>query len=725
MTMGGMILGTAAYMSPEQARGKPVDKRTDIWAFGCVLYEMLTGKRAFEAEDVSLTLAEVMKSEPDWKALPSVPPLVEMFLRQCFRKDPRQRVSDIHDVRLALDGAFDVPAPSLPAQPIAARIDARRIMGIGAAITVVLAGAAALGSWLSPRPDPPAVTWLTAPPDQAQLAFTPNGLDIAVAPDGRRIAYINLQGAGAQLFVRSIDSLDALPIKGLNEPRNPFFSSDGEWIGFFDGATLKKVAAVGGPALTICPVSGIPRGATWYGDTIVFATSDSASGLMKVASGGGGSPEVLTKPENGDDAFPAMLPGGRRVVFASGDVAGTRGGTLVAQDTTRIEVLDLTTRERKILLQGGNSPTFAPSGHLVYGYDRTLRAVRFDPERLEIVGNPVPVAEQVNTKPAGATNYGLAANGTLVYVSGGMDSDGRVLVWVDRQGKEDVVAGVPIRGYVYPRISPNGRFIGVDIRDQTSDVWTWDIDRGALTNLTIDAALNRGVAWTHDGSRLAFSAVRDGKESLHWQKADGTGTPELIAQSGTRPRVPYSFGPDGHLLFGEPGAPPFDLYAVDTSGAGKVVPLLTASGYSEHNGEVSPNGRWLAYQSNESGRDEIYVRPYPDLHASRRQVSIDGGTRPVWSRDGRELFYLSPGPAGQMSIVSVPVQADGPFVAGQAQPLFQGSYFRGPSGRTYDVSPDGKRFLLIRDAPGSTALPVHIVFGLNWTEELKRLVPAR
>jgi len=383
--------------------------------------------------------------------------------------------------------------------------------------------------------------------------------------------------------------------------------------------------------------------------------------------------------------------------------------------------MDIATRERKVILRGGNNPRFARTGHLVYGYSRTLRAIPFDPARLEVKGESVRVVERVMTKPTGGTNFAVTDDGTLLYVEGGSQSDARILVWVDRQGKEELVAGTPTRGYVYPRISPGGNQIALDIRDQTSDIWTWDLDRRVLTKLTLDRDINRGIAWSHDGKRLAFSAVNKGQETVFWQSADGTGNPEPLTQGNGRPQVPYSFTPDGLLLFGEPGAPPFDVYAMAVKGDRKVEPLL-ASAYSEHNAEVSPNGKWVAYQSNESGRDEIYVRPFPAVSGSRRQISIVGGTRPLWSRDGRELFYLAP---GQGRMMSVPVVTEGEFRAAEARTLFEGPYFRGPTGRTYDVSPDGKRFLMIRSAAGVSETRPQMVVVLNWMEELKRLVPIR
>jgi serine/threonine-protein kinase len=713
ITIGGIILGTAAYMSPEQARGKPVDKRADIWAFGCVLYEMLTGAPAFHAEDVSLTLAEVMKSEPDWKALPQLPMQVEIFLRQCLRKDPRHRVSDINDVRLALEGLFEVPDAHL--RGLVAANPSRRAIIIAAVAAVTIAALIVVRE-AAVRPEPQGVTRFSAAPAAGEFSMTGGDQDIAVSPDGKRIAYAISERTGRrQLYVRSMDALDAHLIRGLVNPRNPFFSSDGAWIGFFDEGALKRVGVDGGPALMISPVTGVPRGASWLGDTIIFGTTDPSTGILKVAASGG-TPEVLTKPLKGDDAFPEWLPGGDSIVF------GNSTGAPSDHNPAQIEALDLSTGERKVILRGGTNPRFASTGHLIYGYAGALRAVAFDVRRLAATSDPVPLVDDVVTKVTGVTNFGVGQNGTLAYVSGSADNQQRILVWVDRDGKEEPIVGAPTRAYVYPRISPDGRKVALDIRDQENDIWMWDAERRTLTRLTFDPGLNRGVAWSTDGTRIAFSRAGENGESIYWQPPDGAGTPEpLTTGDPSRPQVPYSFSPDGRLLFGEPGAPPHDLYFVDMRNRQKVA-LLTAP-HDEFNAEVSPDGRWLAYQSNESGRDEIYVRPFPNVSAPGRwQVSPDGGTGPVWSRDGRELFYLVQA-TGQL--VSVPVQAMGAsFVAGTPQPLFEGSYFRGPGGRSFDVSPDGKRFLMIRPESNKALPSPQIVVVLNWFNELRRVPPA-
>lgn len=723
-TQQGIILGTAAYMSAEQARGRTADKRADVWAFGCVLYEMLTGKRAFDGADVSEVLAGVIKSEPAWTELPAdLPPVLRVFLRRCLEKDPKRRIHDIADVRLALEGAFDVPAAAPPASlPARARTGWPKMVGVGVGAAAAGVLATALFLWATSDTAPPPLLRFSATPSAPlRLArgdtFAP---DLAITPDGRRIVYVVGDSAATQqLYVRALDRLDGEALRGITGARSPFVSPDGNWVGFFDGAGLKKVAINGGPAITLCSVRGAPRGANWVDEeTIIFATADNRTGLMRV-SASGGEPETLTQPqaEKGelDHILPDILPGGRAVLFT----IVPRTGPV---ENSQIAVLDLATREQKVLIRGGSHPRYIPSGHIVYGVAGTLRAVAFDPDRLEVRGDPAPVVERVLMKSTGATDFAVSPAGALIYASGDSSTLGveRALVWVDRQGREEPV-GAPPRAYAYPRISPDGTRAALDIRDQENDIWVWDFMRRTLTRLTFDPGLNRGAAWTPDGRRLAFSAQRDGAETIYWQAADGTGSAERLTE-GSMVQVPKAFLPDGkRLLFMQPDAPPYDIGIVTLDGQRKVELLLKAS-FNESDPEISPDGRWLAYESNESRQLEIYVRPFPDINGGRWQISVGGGSRPVWARNGRELFYyVVPG-----KVMAVPIQSGSSFTAGNPQVLFEGPYLSPQDGRTYDVSPDGRRFLMIKDArPAASpeSPPPQLVVVLNWIEELKRLVP--
>jgi Tol biopolymer transport system component len=719
----GIILGTAAYMSPEQARGRPVDKRADIWAFGCVLYEMLTGRRAFDGDDVSDTLAGVLRGEPDWALIPAgVSSTLRQYLRRCLTKDPSQRIHDIADMRLAIDGAFDVPMEAASAGPLPATAAAhrrKRMLALGGTIAAVAVAAAALGGAAARvlgRDKPPAVIRLVVtPPDGTSLSPSQGDADVAVSPDGSRMAFVNIEQGSLRLYVRTLDQLNAVRLEAVGSPRFPFFSPDGAWIGFFEANALKRISANGGPPVSITAVTGIGRGATWGADgTIIFATSDS-TGLMRV-SATGGEPTVLTTPGQGEDhILPEFLPGGKAVLFSIRPEGRTTS-------STQIGLLNLESGAVTTLLPSASHATYASSGHLVYGSEGSLRAVSFDLDTFSVRGNPVRVVERVVTKATGAANFALASNGLLVYESGDPTiSADRSLVWVDREGHEEALPA-PRRSYVYPRISPDGTRIALDIRDQQNDIWIYHLARQTLSRLTFDPGLNRGIAWTPDGQRVAFSAEREGKESVFWQAADGSGSAEpLTSTTPDKPQAPYSFSSDGKMvLFAQPGQPPFDLYTVETNSSRKIAPLLNSS-YSENNGEISPDGRWLAYQSDESGSNEIYVRPFPNVAAGRSQVSSGGGTRPVWARSGRELFYSSVD--GAMMSVSIDSSVDSGFLAGNPKALFAGVYYSVQAGRSYDVSADGRRFLMIKNITPRAQSAPQLVVVLNWTEELKRLVP--
>jgi serine/threonine-protein kinase len=537
----GMILGTAAYMSPEQAKGHPVDKRGDVWAFGAVLYEMLTGTRAFPGEAVTDTLAAVIREEPDWKLIPpDVTPTVLMFLRQSLQKDPKQRVGDIRDVRLAMEGAFET---AVPQSGEAARGRRRRRVGLAGAAGIV-AGGIIVGAvtWFVMRPPPPRVVRMTITPSAAAaLSINGNDRDVAITPDGSRVVYVGTNDT--QIFVRALDALEPVAIF-TGDPRGSFVSPDGQWVRFWDSTrTLKRVAMTGGAAITLAPVDGGSRGATWAPDgTVIFGTDSNATGLQRV-SAAGGTPEVLTRPDRmrgeADHMWPEMLPGGRAVLFT---ITAVGGGL----DAAQVVVLDLQTGRRKVLIRGGSHAQYVPSGHLVYAAAGTLRAVAFDLDRLETRGTLVPVVGQVATTFSGGVNAVVARNGTLVYVSGAGGGARRNLVWVSRQGQETSIA-MPPGVYLYPRLAPDGASVMLFSLDQDQDIWRWDFARTTLTRVTFDGGLDSRPAWTPDGRRLIFTSERAGARNLYWQAADGTGRVERLTES---PNVQNAgvVSPDGTRL---------------------------------------------------------------------------------------------------------------------------------------------------------------------------------
>jgi serine/threonine-protein kinase len=720
MTQLGVILGTAAYMSPEQAKGRSADKRSDIWAFGCVLYEMLTGKRAFDGDDMTEVLGAVVRLEPDWTAVPAaVPSLIRTLLRDCLVKDPRQRVGDFAIARFALTYAADL-TPTIDARSDRTGPRWLHLPRVAWTVAAFAFGAAvATGvTWFATRADPPLVTRLTiVPPSGFALTVTANDRDLALSPDGSRVAFLSNLGTQPQLFVRGMGDLEAIAVTSPPiQPRDPFFSPDGRWIGFFDGVgSLKKVAVTGGPSVTIARLDGSPRGGTWGDDrTIVFATNN-PSGLLRVSEDGG-TPAALTTPDRTkgeiDHLWPRFLPDGRGVLYT----VTSSGGI----DNAQVAVRDLRSGANRVLVRSGTDAHYLRSGHLVYGIANSLQVVSFDLDRLDAGGTPVPLVSDVLTTPLGAADFDVSREGTLVYIRGGGASAARTLVWVDRLGREEPLK-VPARAYTYPRISPDGRSVAIDVRDQDNDVWIWDFGRETLTRFTSDPGMDRIPVWSPDGKTLMFSSEREGVANLFRQAASGTGQIEQLTSSDAE-LITSSISPDGSRL----------VYWVNSTQDLMVVPLngdhhpqpLVQTRFVERNGEVSPDGRWLAYESDESGQLEVYVRPFPDASAERRQVSNSGGTRPSWTPTSRELFYLAPDGA----LMSVPVGTGPTWSARNPTRLFNGPYFSGSAantGRTYDVSRDGLRFLMIKPIGPSAMAQSTIVVIQNWQEELKRLVPPK
>jgi serine/threonine-protein kinase len=719
MTQAGMILGTAAYMSPEQARGKPVDKRADIWAFGCVLYEMLTGRRPFDGEGVSDTLARVIEREPDWARLPAtLSPTLSTYIKRCLQKDPRQRVQAIGDVRLALEGAFEPPVSQIAAPAVVAWW--RRVALVGVAAIIAIASIAGTLAWVAMRQAAPRVSRLqVTPTGSAALAINWNDRDVAITPDGSRLVYIG--NRGTQLFVRALDALAPVALF-TGGPRGLCVSPDGQWIGFVDGiSVLKKVAVAGGPAVTLATLDAAGSSGMAWGpdDTIIVATNDVATGLQRV-SAAGGPPTVLTRPDRAqgeaDHFWPAMLPGGRAVLFT---ITALTGGL----DAAQVAVVDLQTGMRKILVRGGSHAHYVSSGHLVYAAAGTLRAVPFDLDRLETRGTPVTVVPDVVTTIKGGVDAVVAGDGTLAYVSGTVEGTPRSLVWVDRQGRETPIHAQP-RPYFLPALSPDGARLAVFVNDQERDLWLWDLGRTTFTRLTFSPGVDVVQVWTPDSRRLIFTSERAGVRNLFWQAADGSGAAERLIESPNT-QYPTGVSPDGRRLVFADETPQTDtdVSMIELDGTHRVTRLVQTP-FTERNGTISPDGRWLAYEANDSGQFEIYVRPFPEVNSGRRQVSTTGGTRPIWTRGGQELVYASP--TGALMGVGV---ARGPSWAATTPTLLvKEGYFTIPIwwGRSYDVSPDGQRFLMIKEGGADgTAAPASIIVVQNWVEELKRLVPTK
>jgi eukaryotic-like serine/threonine-protein kinase len=729
-TQQGVLLGTAAYMSPEQVRGETVDKRADLWAFGCVLFEMLTGRGSFDGQTISDVLASVLKTDPDWNTLPqNLHPRIRLLLERCLTKDAKNRYHSIADARIDIQAVLADPRGLWAPPDVSSRSKLRMVVPWAVVSAIVSSIAVGLAVW---NFRPSALRPITRfQQDLVELQrFRRIGRPVmAFSRDGSKFVYNTVDG----LYLRSMEQTDAQLIAGTEEDlSSPFFSPDGQSIGYWSASSnqLKRIAVNGGAPVTLCNATN-PISVNWGTDrTILFGQPE---GIMRIPASGG-TPELTVKAGEGNFVYGGeLLPGGEWVMFTL-TTTSTR-----LDNQGEIVVQSLKSGERKVLTRGGDA-RYVPTGHLVYALENTLVAVRFDLDSLQIVGGPVPILENLvraRLNPAdfspsttgffGPSNYGFSDNGTLVYLSGGSQlGQRRTLVWVDRHGREEPLK-TPARAYTYVRLSPDGSRVAVDIRDQQNDIWIWDLTRETLARFTVDSGLNRGPVWTPDGKRIAFSAERDGAENIYWQAADGSGAPEPLTSTRNISIQPTGFSPDGKVLLVGGNAPPYGVSVAEV-GARDLDPLFEDS-FQENNGVISPDGKWLAYQSDESGRFEIYVRPFPDINREKHLISNGGGTRPLWSRNGRELFYLSfSQPAPLLgAVMGVPVETGTTFRAGTAKTIVQGNYIAANAGRTYDVSPDGQRFLMIKLAPEAEAdlnpRPLQMNVVLNWLEELKQRVP--
>ena len=706
-TQMGVILGTAAYMSPEQARGKPVDKRADIWAFGAVLFEMLTGTKPFPGDDASQTLARVIDRAPDWGSFPgTLPRGLDTFVRRCLEKDPRQRLRDIGDVRLAMEGAFETSAASPSQQSVARKghVAGRLVLAAVVGLALIVFGGFAAVSLLrlGPATRPLPTRFLVTVP----ASVTVGTQGIAISPDGRTVVFhASSPETGVQLYRRSLDEIRAVPIPGTDDGQLPFFSPDGAWVGFFVTGELRKVSLDGRPPVTLCAVPGNRRGASWGTDDAIWFSYDGSNGLWRVPATGGEAEPVESAESDADLHWMDVLPNGEAalVTLWSG-----------ALSTAQIAVQSFETGELEILLAGTN-PRYSSTGHIVFARQEALWAVPFDAARRSTTGPAAPVLGDLRVNAGGLAQFSLAENGTLVYWAG--SASGRTLVWVDRDGHEEPV-GAPARTHYTPRISPDGTLIATYVAEEEQDIWTYDVARGTSQRLTYHPAEDRDPVWTRDGTKLAFlSTGRDGGDGIFLTASDGTGEAERLSTGHHRPD---SLLPDGtHVLFSDDADVGGDIgwLSLDSDPNPQI---LLASPFIERNAVVSPDGRWMAIAANTTGRSEVVVRPFPNVDEGQWQISTNGGSEPRWSPDGRELFYR----VGS-AMMAVPVVDGPPPTWGSPAFLFEGPYEVTFFYSTmYDVAPDGQRFVMIKPgtdmasaSPGSDLVVVE-----HWSEELNGLV---
>jgi serine/threonine protein kinase/Tol biopolymer transport system component len=706
-TVAGTILGTAAYMAPEQAKGRTADKRSDIWSFGVIVYEMLTGKRLFQGESAVEILGRVLNQEPD---ITAAPVRVHKLLRWCLEKDRKKRLASISDARRLME-------ESETATVIAAAHKSR--LGLAAWAVAGLFLLTTLGlSFVHFREQPPvaqSLRYQISTPGSEPAQYP------ALSPDGRNLAFVTSNSGPNQVWVRAMDTLDARPLAGTDGATYPFWSPDGAYLGFFAGGKLKKVAIAGGPPQTLCDASS-GRGGTWNRQGVILFSPSPVSAILRVPDSGGTpvpATKVLENPGPLGDRSPIFLPDGVHFLYSAASDKPDSGGVFVGS-------LDGAAGVR--LLPDSSNALYAPpaapgaAGYLLFRRENTLMAQPFDPMRLKTMGDVFPIAEQVGF--SGNTAFGafsVSENGTLVYRSGDAVSD-RELVWMDRAGKRLGAIGKP-GAFGSFAVSPDEKTLAVTTRSpgSQSDIWLEDLGRGLLSRFTFRSGLSRSPVWSPDGSRLIFAFVplsSSGYSAVIYQKpAGGNGQEELLVHSGLN-GLPDDWSPDGKwIVYEQTGQKTAnDLWLLPLSGDRKPLPYLETP-FDEMNAHFSPDGKWMAYQSNESGQIQVYVQTVP-VSSAKYQISISGGSSPRWRPDGKELFYVS----GNRKLMAAPIKLGATIEAGTPQPLFPISPFPGLAAALSLYAPmhDGQRFLVNASAGGEAATSSPFTVVTNWQAAFKK-----
>jgi eukaryotic-like serine/threonine-protein kinase len=725
-TEAGVLLGTAAYMSPEQAKGKAVDRRTDIWAFGCVLFEMLTGRMVFRGDTATDTLASVIKDEPDWSRLPAATPVpVRALLRRCLQKDPKQRLRDIGDARITLDEILSGrPEPSsVAATPVHAPLWRRALPWAAAALLLVTLGPIALIQFREKPSAPVELSHFEIPlPEKAALAIDGG---FAVSPDGRQLAFAATGSDGVlRLWIRPLDSLEARPLASSELPPTlrPFFwSPDSRYIAFDAGGKLKKIDVLGGPARTLCDITSLAVGGSWNRDGVIIFGNDTG-GLMRVSADSGPAvPLTSLDPSRKETyhAFPSFLPDGRHFIYLRrSDTPGNSGAYVGSLDRKPDE------QSSNLLLSTAYGPVYAPasdpgSDRLLFLRDGALMTQSFDRNRLELKNEPDTVTDHVGFFYSFGF-FSASTNGVLVYRTGGGGISR--LISFDREGKALGTQGEP-GNYYGLALSPDGTRAAVSRIDQNGSLWLVDLLRGTSTRFTFGASDAVFGTWSPDGGRIIFASSRGGIYDLYQKQAGDVEDEELLLKSSDS-KFPTSWSRDGRFLLymvPDPKTARYDLWVLPFEGDRKPFPFLRTE-FNNYDGQFSPDGRRVAYVSDESGREEIYVRTFsPASPASSSDlggkwlISTGGGSQPRWRGDGKELYYLAP----DVKLMAVEIATKPVFRAGVAKALFQAPPQNAVSiiSHSWDLTPDGKRFLFPTPTDQGHA-PFNVV--LNWQAGLKQ-----
>jgi Tol biopolymer transport system component len=713
LTREGTILGTVQYMAPEQLEGSEADARTDIFALGAVLYEMATGNKAFSGKSQASLISAIMSSDPPpiSSLQPMSPPALDRVVKTSLAKDPDARWQSTHDVAEELKWIAEGGSQAgLPAPVIARRKSRERVAWVVAGVCLLAAIFFAVVHFRQTTVEARPMRFFVFPPEETTIAFGPSAPQVAVSPDGRYLVLTTTASdQKTHLWIRPLDSLAARKLAGTEGAIFPFWSPDSRFIGFFAQGKLRRIDVSGGSPQTLCDApSG--NGGAWSREGVIVFSPNRESALTRVSATGGPSASLTALDRRRRETahyWPQFLPDGRHFLYLV--LSGLR-------ENRGIYVRSLDSPDAKLVLKTEVRALFTPPGYLLFMQQGTLMAQRFDPNRLRLTGEPIRVAEDVAHNPSNGRNtLTVSDNGVLAYRSGGVGGlPTSELVWFDRAGNRIGSAAGPGL-YMRPTLSPDGKRVAVQRRDSqtgTDDIWLVDLARSTVSRLTFGSSNQAFPVWSPDGDRIVFASDRDGTSSLYQQISTGAGREELVLGSENA-KYSVDWSPDGRFIAFEDQDPKTgtDLWVLPLFGDRKPVPFLRTE-FNEGQGQFSPDGRWMAYSSNESGRREVYVQAFPNP-GGKWQVSTDGGSFPRWRRDGKEIFYI----AADRKLMAVSVQANSTFQAGQPQPLFEPRVFGAPI-IPYTVSADGKRFLVNTPTEGAESSPVTVI--LNWTAELKK-----